>query len=173
MSFAVKRTGCKGGEKVDGGGVAPVQILEYEYDGSRGGQCLKGVRNLPEHPFLRSAEYFFTQAGALADRNKTRHVQQPCGGMVPQHRNEPRAERRFKWSNASKTGRYGSPSPNCWRQRPRPSAGFGAASPDTTSRTKTSTRVVFPSPASPVMKTTWRVPALTLSKQAARARSWD
>ena len=29
---------------------------------------------------------------------------------------------RFKWSNASKTGRYGSPSPNCWRQRPRPTA---------------------------------------------------
>ena len=70
-----------------------MQILEYKYDGSLGGQRFEGVRDLPQHAFLRSAEYFFTQAGPLTYGSKTRHVQEPCGGMIPQHRNEPRAER--------------------------------------------------------------------------------
>ena len=157
-------------DEVDGGAVAPVQILEDEHERLLRAQRLDGLGHLAQHALAGRAAHLGFERGAVARLHDRRHLPQPGGGVAAQQRRPAPtgAARAAAGRTRRETAGTASEVPESSRHCPRAAI---AAPPRPVSSRKASTTVVLPMPGSPVTKTVWRSPAIASARWSRRRSS--
>ena len=143
--------------------VAPVQVLQHEHERRVRRQRVERLAHLPEHPLARRAERLAAEELAIGRRDDRWHLHQPHRRVRAQHVNDLRILE-AQLPNRVQDGQVRLAHPVLLQTLP---AGRSArVRSDATLRTKVSTSVVLPMPASPVTNTTWQSPPRALFSHA-------
>lgn len=78
----------QGGEQVQGGIIAPVQVLQHQHQGGLRGHRFQRLRHLPQHPLRRCRHPLALQLGLLGRAEQPGQLPEPGRGIAAQQRDE-------------------------------------------------------------------------------------